>query len=463
MPEPIRIAAQDGQIGTAMLDGEWARVAIMLACAEALRTGDKLGAETSEDFETLCAQVEEARTSGAWAGLSGHVANTVLDKLTRLDIDILALCLAPLARPALAPRMHSLQPNTGTSWPSLPLVQELLMLGDGEEMALLFSRLAADAPLVKAGMIHIEGTAPCETLRPAPRLARWLLGRDASFAPPDGANLNHQGGAWEDLILPETTLARLRDFAAWARHAPAFESDWGSRPVHGPLALFSGPSGTGKTFAAAVIADELSRKTGAPWALYSLDLGRIMSKYVGETEANLNALLDSLEGRRAILQVDEADGLLGKRGEVSDARDRYANLEVSHMLSRFERHHGPVILTTNLRSNIDTAFLRRFQLVIDFPDPDEAAREQLWRMLLPPNMDRADDLDLKRVAEAARLSGGAIENAARYASVRAAEEEKPLAMDHLARAIWAELTKEARLVRASEIGSLAEYLPEMSR
>ena len=459
----MNVAAKDTHVNTAMLDGEWARVATMLACAEALRTGETLPDDTSEAFEALCQQVEDARMSGAWAALGGHLSKAILDNLTRLDIDILAICLAPLARPALAPRMHSLQPSAGTSWPSLPLLQELLMLGDGDEMGLLFSRLAADAPLVQGGLIHIEGVAPCETLRPSPALSRRILSRDASLAPPDGAHLNRQTGTWDKLILPDDTLARLRDFAAWARHAPLFETEWGARPVHGPLALFSGPSGTGKTFAAAVIADELSRATGAPWALYSLDLGRIMSKYVGETEANLNALLDSLEGRRAILQVDEADGLLGKRGEVSDARDRYANLEVSHMLSRFERHYGPVILTTNLRSNIDNAFLRRFQLVIDFPEPDEAAREKLWQVLLPPNLERADEIDLTRVSEAARLSGGAIENAARYASILAAEASEPLSMRQLARAIWAELKKEPRQVRASEIGSLVEYLPEIAK
>jgi len=456
----MNVAAKDTQVNTAMLDGEWARVAMMLACAEALRTGVSLPEEASEAFEALCAQVEEARVAGAWAALGTYLPETILDGLTRLDIDILAICLVPLARPALAPRIHSLQPGAGTSWPCLPLLQELLMLGDGEEMGLLFSRLAADAPLVQGGLIHIEGTAPSEILRPAPALARRLLNRDASLSPPEGAHLNLQTGSWDKLVLTEATLARLRDFAAWARYAPMFESEWGGRPVHGPLALFSGPSGTGKTFAASVIASELGRETGTPWALYSLDLGRIMSKYVGETEANLNALLESLEGRRAILQVDEADGLLGKRGEVSDARDRYANLEVSHMLSRFERHHGPVILTTNLRSNIDNAFLRRFQLVIDFPDPDAAAREKLWRVLLPPKLELAEEIDLSRVAEAARLSGGAIENAARYAAILAAEAGKPLGMTQLARAIWAELNKEPRQVRRSEIGSLADYLPE---
>ena len=204
----------------------------------------------------------------------------------------------------------------------------------------------------------------------------------------------------------------------------------------------------------------MGETTGGPWALYTLDLGRIMSKYIGETEQNLNALLDALDGRRAILQIDEADGLLGKRGEVTDARDRYANLEVSHMLSRFERHTGPVILTTNLRSNIDAAFLRRFQMVADFPSPDATARHELWRRLLPPDAPCDPHVDLAEIASAARLSGGAIQNAAHYAAVLSAEDEAPLTHRHLARAIWAEMSKENRQIRKTEIGSLAQHLEE---
>jgi SpoVK/Ycf46/Vps4 family AAA+-type ATPase len=254
-------------------------------------------------------------------------------------------------------------------------------------------------------------------------------------------------------------MRALRDFAAWLRRRDQLIA-WGGRPTGGPLALFSGASGTGKSYAACVIAAEVAAETGQPWALYTLDLGRIMSKYVGETEENLNRLLDALDGRRAILQIDEADGLLGKRGEVTDARDRYANLEVSHMLSRFERHAGPVILTTNLRSNIDAAFLRRFQMVVDFPSPDATSRAALWLALLPPRAPRDTTLDIDELAGAARLSGGAIQNAAHYAAVLAAEAAQPIAPCHLARAVWAELGKENRQIRPSEIGALAAHLEE---
>jgi SpoVK/Ycf46/Vps4 family AAA+-type ATPase len=334
------------------------------------------------------------------------------------------------------------------------------MLEGGGEVGNLFDRLDPTAPLACAGLIRVSGHGPYQVVRPTPAVGRALLGRATDLSPPPGAHLVTRCGDWDDLILPESTLAALRDLVAWIRQRREVVAKWGARPLGGPLALFSGPSGSGKSFGASIIASELTRRTGEPWALYALDLGRIMSKYVGETEQNLNALLDALDGRRAILQIDEADGLLGKRGEISDARDRYANLEVSHMLSRFERHDGPVILTTNLRTNIDAAFLRRFQQVVDFPAPDADARTRLWAALLPAGAPRAADVDAETLASAARLSGGAIHNAAFYASVLASEEAAPIAPRHLARAVWAELNKDNRQVRRSELGALAEYLEE---
>ncbi|WP_096785437.1 ATP-binding protein [Rhodobacter sp. CZR27] len=444
----------------AFLDAEFDRVAAMIALAEAVRTGSALPDETAERFQSLSAAVEAARTSGAWAGLLALAPREDLAALTRLDVDLMALALAPVARPALGPRLWSLQPQAGSCWPSLPLIEDLLMLDGGGQIALLVDRLRPTAPLSALGLIRVEGATPAQTVRPAPRLIQTMLGRDAELAPPPGATLSDRRGRWEELVLPEPTLAQLRDLTAWIARGRMLTEDWGAAPARGPLALFSGPSGTGKSFAASVIASALHARTEEPWALYTLDLGRIMSKYVGETEANMNALLSALEGRNALLQIDEADGLLGKRGEVTDARDRYANLEVSHLLARLEDHTGPVILTTNLRANVDTAFLRRFQMVVDFPAPDAAARARLWQVLLPPRAPRAADLDLSRIGEAARLSGGAIRNAATYAAVLAAERDEPLGLPHIARAVWAELNKDARQIRRTEIGFLAEHLEE---
>lgn len=441
------------------LDMEWSRIGMMLTLAEAVRSGAEIGEAFPKGFAEAGTAVAENRGRGVWAGLASLVDPGLLRSFLQFDLDLLALALAPVARPAYGPRLQSLQPQVNAPWPSLALAQELLMLDDGAEIGVLYNRLDATAPLVAAGLVRVTGEGPYQMIQPTPVAQRAVLTRSGEVTAPPGANLETRRGRWPDLVLPEKTMRSLRDFTAWLKRRDQI-AGWGGRAVGGPLALFSGASGTGKSFAAVVIAGELAEATGTPWALYTLDLGRIMSKYVGETEENLNRLLDALDGKCAILQIDEADGLLGKRGEVSDARDRYANLEVSHLLSRFERHAGPVILTTNLRANIDPAFLRRFQMVIDFPSPDADARAALWSTLLPPGAPRCATLDVEMLAGATRLSGGAILNAAHYAAILAAEQDAPIAPCHLARAVWAELGKENRQIRRSEIGALAAHLEE---
>jgi len=447
-------------VDRAMFDAEWSRIALLVTMAEALRTGSTLDEEFSTTFHESTQVVAAAREAGAWSPLKALVPEPVLQQFVQLDLDILAMVLAPEARPSLAPRLQSLQPQIADPHPSLALLQELLMLDDGHEIASLYDRLEPSAPMSLSGLIRVTGKGAYQKIQAAPAVARVLLGRATDLSPPPGAHLVTTQASWDDLILPESSFAALRDFTAWIRNRSLVIAEWQARPIGGPLALFCGPSGSGKSFAASVIAANLSEITGENWALYTLDLGRIMSKYVGETEQNLNALLDALDGRRAILQIDEADGLLGKRGEVTDARDRYANLEVSHMLSRFERHAGPVILTTNLRANIDAAFLRRFQQIVDFPAPDASARAKLWEKLLPANAPRATELDAGALARAARLSGGAIHNAAFFASILACDAGDPISERHVARAVWAELKKDNRQVRRSELGPLAEYLEE---
>lgn len=444
------------------LDAEWARINLLITLVESLRLGSTPGETFSEQFADCSDQVHAHREAGAWAALPELVPADQLDAFVQLDLDILAMALVPEAQPALAVRLQSLQPHIGKPQPSLALIQELLMLESGQDLGALYDRLEPSAPLSASGLIRVSGDGPYQLVTALPAATRHLLQRATHLAAPPGAQLSMTRGGWDDLILPDPALDRLKDFVNWICHRDRIVSEWGGRTSGGPLALFAGSSGTGKSFAAAVITGQLSQATGRPWDLFTLDLGRVMSKYVGETERNLNALLDSLDGRRAVLQIDEADGLLGKRGEISDARDRYANLEVSHLLSRFERHQGPVILTTNMRSNIDPAFLRRFQIVVDFPSPDSDARSKLWSVLLPPKAPRVAGLDLAHIAEAARLSGGAIHNAAQYVAVLAASEDEPISHRHVARAVWAELNKDNRSVRRSEIGYLEQYLEEAS-
>lgn len=440
-----------------VLDAEWARVAMMVAIAEADRGGPELAEGFADRFAEVGRAVADNRAAGVWAGLSGAVAAELLDQFVHLDLDLLALALAADARPALGARLHALQPNLTYPWPCLAVIEGLLMLDNGADIAALYDRISPTAPLVAGGLLRVAGEGPYQQVKATALAQSAVLGRVTDVTPPPGAVLETRRARWTDLVLPPQTIRALHDFVAWLQFRDQI-SDWGGRACSGPLALFTGASGTGKGLAAMVIASELSEATGEPWALYTLDLGRVMSKYVGETEENLNRLLDALDGRRAILQIDEADGLFGKRGEVTDARDRYANLEVSHMLSRFERHSGPVILTSNYRSNIDSAFLRRFQMVIEFPSPDAEARSALWTALIPPDAPRDSKLDMDELANAVRLSGGAIQNAAHYASILARNAGEPIARGHLARAVWAELGKENRQIRLSEIGSLAGHL-----
>ncbi len=456
----MNVISDNVAVDRAMFDAEWSRISLLLTMAEAIRTGSTLGEEFSTVFSETAQAVSTAREAGVWSPLKVLVSEAILKQFVQLDLDILVMALAPEARPSFAPRIQSLQPQIAEPHPSLALLQELLMLDDGHEIASLYDRLDHSAPLLSSGLIRITGKGAYQKINAAPSVARVLLDRATDLSPPPGAHLVTVQACWHDLILPEASLAALRDLTAWIRNRSFVISEWRARPIGGPLALFCGPSGSGKSFAATVMASHLSEISGENWALYSLDLGRIMSKYVGETEQNLNALLDALDGRRAILQIDEADGLLGKRGEVTDARDRYANLEVSHMLSRFERHAGPVILTTNLRTNIDAAFLRRFQQIVDFPAPDAGAREKLWEKLLPAKAPRTADVDAGALASVVRLSGGAIHNAAFFASVLARDSGDAISGRHIARAVWAELNKDNRQVRRSELGPLADYLEE---
>jgi ATP-dependent 26S proteasome regulatory subunit len=237
---------------------------------------------------------------------------------------------------------------------------------------------------------------------------------------------------WADLVLPDDALEELKEFIARVRHKRRVYDEWGfARKVAkglGLSALFSGPPGTGKTMVAGLIADELALD------LYQIDLSRIVSKYVGETEKNLANLFDAAEAGHAVLLFDEADSLFAKRTEVKSSVDRYANLEVNYLLQRMEAFAGITILTTNLDSSIDEAFRRRLSFRINFPLPEPAEREKLWRALLPKEAAVDPDIDFLSLADRFEMSGGYIKNAVLRAAFLAADENKSITMHHLLRA-----------------------------
>jgi SpoVK/Ycf46/Vps4 family AAA+-type ATPase len=212
----------------------------------------------------------------------------------------------------------------------------------------------------------------------------------------------------------------------------------------GISALFSGVSGTGKTLAAEVLASELRLD------LYHIDLSAIVSKYIGETEKNLRRVFDAAEEGGAILLFDEADALFGKRSEVKDSHDRYANIEVSYLLQRMEAYRGLAVLTTNMKNALDAAFLRRIRFIVQFPFPDAAQRDKIWRRIFPATTP-TEGLDFDKLARL-NVTGGNIRNIALNAAFLAADAEEVVRMRHLAQAVRSEYAKLEKPVVESEIG-----------
>jgi len=251
--------------------------------------------------------------------------------------------------------------------------------------------------------------------------------------------------SWADIVLPEDITDSLLELTARVRHRKTVYEQWGfDRSLttsRGITALFQGSPGTGKTMVAGVIARDLGLE------LYRVDVSRITSKWIGETEKNLGALFDAAEDGQVLLLFDEADSLFAKRTEVKTSVDRYANMEVNYLLQRLDSFEGIAILTTNFGNAIDPAFKRRLTYRVTFPFPDEEMREQLWRSLIPPEVPVAGKLDFSGLSQRFRLSGGYIRNAALRAAFLAAEEGSSLTHEHLERAIRMEFR---------EIGKLAE-------
>ncbi|GAA3389444.1 AAA family ATPase [Cryptosporangium minutisporangium] len=251
---------------------------------------------------------------------------------------------------------------------------------------------------------------------------------------------------FDDLVLRETTREALDRLVHYARHrdriAEELDLERRFRLQRGPVALFSGLSGTGKTLAAEAVAATLGRP------LHTVDLAQLVSKYIGETEKHVDEVMTQAERASAVLFFDEADALFSNRVEkASNAGEHFANMLVGYLLQRIELHDGTTILATNLRGGIDEAFLRRFQVRVEFPFPEADERERIWRLLLPDRLTLADDVDLGRLAKAHRLAGGDIRNAALKAVFAAHRRGAPLCQDDLERAIAVELLELGRLSR----------------
>ena len=247
---------------------------------------------------------------------------------------------------------------------------------------------------------------------------------------------------WDDLILPAEKKQQLNEVQNHLRHREKVYTDWGYEGKiaagRGLNVLFTGVSGTGKTMAASIIASGLGLE------LYKIDLSSVVSKYIGETEKNLSRIFHEAETANAVLFFDEADALFGKRSEVKDAHDRYANIEVGYLLQRMEEFRGMTILATNMSENMDKAFMRRLHFIVVFRAPDGNEREIIWQNAFPSGAPLADDIDYDFLGQKLKITGANIKNIALAAGFFAAETDEPIGMSHIMRATMREYKKESK-------------------
>ncbi|MDG3548143.1 AAA family ATPase [Methanobacterium formicicum] len=261
---------------------------------------------------------------------------------------------------------------------------------------------------------------------------------------------------WDDLILPKEKKEQLIEIKNYIKNRGVVYHDWGFDSKlsmgKGLNISFSGSSGTGKTMAAEVIASELKLD------LYKVDLSMVVSKYIGETEKNLNQIFHEAEQSNAILFFDEADALFGKRTEIRDSHDRYANIEISYLLQKMEEYEGIVIMATNLSQNIDEAFLRRMHFSVEFPFPEEQCRHEIWKTLIPQEAPVSDDIDFNFLARNFKLAGGNIKNIIVNAAFYAAEDSRIINMGHIIKGLKREYQKIGKICSQSDFGEYYELI-----
>ena len=263
---------------------------------------------------------------------------------------------------------------------------------------------------------------------------------------------------WDDIVLPDDKVQQLKEICSYIKHKQLVYFKWGFEEKlalgRGLNILFSGASGTGKTMAADIIANALKLE------MVKVDLSSVVSKYIGETEKNLNRIFRGTSAGNIILFFDEADALFGKRTEVKDAHDRYANIEINYLLQKMEEHEGIVILATNLSKNLDEAFLRRMHFSIEFPFPDEKRRELIWRKIFPRGAPLSEDVDYGFISERFKVAGGNIRNMALAAAFYAAEDSSAIRMEHIILAVQRELQKMGKLCVKGDFGMYYQLIEE---
>jgi len=360
--------------------------------------------------------------------------------------------LAVLSRPGARPPL-----SIGHVLIDLPAMSETERLGIWQRALAATNHWLRDVAgvaaryRVGAGVIHraIAAVTAHDPMTPCDDRIDMLLRQSRDLRLADHARRIDHLASWTDLVLPSDIMDSLRELIARVRHRRTVFEDWGMGRTmatsRGLTALFQGQPGTGKTLVAGVIARELGLD------LYQVDLSKVMSKWIGETERNLATIFDAAEDGQVILLFDEADSLFAKRTEVRSSNDRYANLEVNYLLQRLDSFDGIAILTTNSGGSIDPAFKRRLSFQLSFPFPDEETRAELWRSHLPRELPRAGELTFDALARKYQLSGGYIRNACLRAAFLAAQEETTLHQHHLERAVALEFAELGKLSTTSTI------------
>jgi SpoVK/Ycf46/Vps4 family AAA+-type ATPase len=444
-PGPLIVLAGREGVGRAALieaiAAERGMRVLRVRCAD-------LGQDTRDAVRAMQAAAREARLFDAVLLLDGldellgDPETSRNDRLRAVDQAVLSSYAGPIAATAGPPGKRPLRFGHGSVVIDVPMPTEPDAVTlwhralDSEEVS---ARAAARYQL-SPGLLSLAAVSAREQARASDRgitlddvhagVRSVLDGKLSTL----GIRVTWQQ-TWSDVVLPDDIVDEVREFVGRVRHKRRVFDDWGyARKVArglGLSALFSGPPGTGKTMIAGIIAAELGLD------LYQIDLARVVSKYVGETEKNLSQVFDAAEAGHSILLFDEADSLFAKRTDVNSSVDRYANLEVNYLLQRIEAFRGITILTTNNDAAIDDAFRRRLSLRIDFPLPEPDERQRLWRTMIPDEAARATDVDdmlLERLADKYAMSGGYIRNAALRAAFLAAEDGGTIAARHLQRA-----------------------------
>ncbi|MFD9219028.1 ATP-binding protein [Streptomyces sp. NPDC060064] len=432
-----------------------------IAAAAARRSGLGLYAMAADDIPTDPA--ERDRLARLWqreaillpAALLVEVGNLEREQAAATDAFIESAAV-PLVVSSPDPRPTARPRGERVTVPALDTEEQLGVWADAfedvpevseEDLKDLVEQFSLPPHLIRSAGATVVRDLPGEDELDATGLA-WKAGLTEARMGMDelGRRIEPQA-AWGDLVLAERQLRILREVVAHVRQRATVYQEWGFaatlRRGLGVTALFAGGSGTGKTLAAEVMAKELGLD------LFIIDLSQVVSKYIGETEKNLRKVFDAAERGGALLLFDEADALFGKRSEVKDSHDRYANLEVSYLLMRMEAYRGLAILTTNMKQALDTAFMRRIRFVVDFPFPGESERAEIWRRVLPARAP-TKGVDPELLARLT-VAGGSIRNIALSGAFLAAEEGDRLQMRHMLEAARTEYLKLDRSLTPSEV------------